>query len=112
MSALRQRLKHPGTYLAVVFLLLVLAVLDTFRSPANQVTGRLYIGGVRVYQALGHPLLKGRIQCRYRPTCSEYSIEAVQKHGIRHGLVLTVRRITSCQTDVPLGTLDLVPSVP
>jgi len=112
MSTLRQRLKRPETYLAILFLLLALVVLDSFRGPANQVTGRVYIGGAHVYQALGRPLLKGRIQCRYYPTCSDYSIEAVRKHGIRQGLVLTFRRINSCQTNVPLGTLDSVPPVP
>jgi uncharacterized protein len=109
VSALRQRLKHPGTYLAVLFLLMVLALLDTFRSPAHQVTGWLYTRGVHGYQVFARPLLKGRIQCRYYPTCSNYSIEAVQKHGIRHGLSLTFRRIHSCQTQVVMGTLDPVP---
>jgi uncharacterized protein len=109
MPALRQRLKRPETYLAAFFLLLMLTALDTFRRPANQITGRLYVAGVRVYQTLGRPLLKGRLECRYSPTCSDYSIEAVRQHGIRQGLRLTVRRLDSCQTDVPLGTPDPVP---
>jgi hypothetical protein len=65
-----------------------------------------------MYQAIGRPLLKGRIQCRYRPTCSEYSIEAVRHYGIRQGLLLTVKRIHSCTTKVPLGTPDPVMLTP
>jgi uncharacterized protein len=112
MSALRQRLKRPETYLAAFFLLLVLAALDALRRPAHQVTGRVYVAGVRVYQSLGRPLLAGRIQCRYSPTCSDYSIEAVERHGIGRGLGLTFTRLDSCQTTVPLGTSDPVPPVP
>lgn len=45
-------------------------------------------------------------RCRYYPTCSEYSIEAVREYGVRRGLVLTVTRIKSCTINVPLGTHD------
>lgn len=34
--------------------------------------------------------------CRYQPTCSAYTIEAIQKHGPFKGLYLAVRRILSC----------------
>jgi uncharacterized protein len=112
MSALRKRLKRPETYLAVLLLVAALAAIDSYRRPSAQVTARLYIAGVQLYQAVGRPLLKGHIRCRYRPTCSEYSIEAVSKHGIKRGPLLTVKRIDSCRTNVPMGTLDPVPSSP
>jgi putative component of membrane protein insertase Oxa1/YidC/SpoIIIJ protein YidD len=54
---------------------------DVSRLPERQLTARAYIGTVHVYQAVGRPLLKGKVACRYRPTCSDYSIEAVQRHG-------------------------------
>ena len=112
MSPLWQRLKGPETYLIMFSIVILFVVLDSYRSPPNQVTGHLYVTGVHVYQAIGRPLLKGRIQCRYQPTCSEYSIEAVREYGIRRGLLLTVKRINSCTTKVPLGTHDPVPSTP
>lgn len=34
--------------------------------------------------------------CRYTPTCSQYTVEAVLKHGIIKGTALAFRRITSC----------------
>lgn len=34
--------------------------------------------------------------CRYNPTCSSYSIDAFQKHGLWKGFVLTIKRIGSC----------------
>ncbi|MSQ96440.1 MAG: membrane protein insertion efficiency factor YidD [Gemmataceae bacterium] len=57
----------------------------------------------------GRPLLKGKVQCRFEPSCSEYSLQAVEIHGIRRGLVLTYCRLLSCTHDVPLGVHDPVP---
>ena len=109
MSALRQRLKRPETYLAPVVLLYALASIDSFREPSKQITARAYLAAVHGYQHYGRPLVQPYIRCRYRPTCSEYSIEAVRKWGIRHGLVLTTKRLLSCRSSVPLGTPDPVP---
>ena len=109
MSALRKRLKRPETYLFVLLALALLAVIDSYRMPAIQSTARLYIGTVHVYQAVGRPLLSRRIRCRYRPTCSDYSIAAVHNYGIWRGLIMTVNRINSCTVKVPLGTYDPVP---
>jgi putative component of membrane protein insertase Oxa1/YidC/SpoIIIJ protein YidD len=95
--------------LAVCFLFFGLALADTFRQPENQITARVYIGMVHIYQALGRPLLEGIVACRYRPTCSDYSIQAVEKHGLRYGLVLTWIRLNNCTSDKPMGLIDEVP---
>ncbi|MDR2763419.1 MAG: membrane protein insertion efficiency factor YidD [Tannerella sp.] len=34
--------------------------------------------------------------CRYTPTCSEYAVQALKKHGALRGLWLTVKRIARC----------------
>ena len=34
--------------------------------------------------------------CRHQPTCSQYSIEALEKHGLFFGSYLMVKRILSC----------------
>lgn len=111
MPTLRKSLKLPQTYLVLFLCFVGLTIGDTFRKPERQLTARLYIAGVHLYQVGGRPLLEGHIQCRYKPACSDYSIEAVRKFGIRRGLVMTERRIESCQTTVPLGTQDPVPEV-
>jgi len=35
-------------------------------------------------------------QCRFTPTCSNYSKEAIEKHGPLRGLILTVKRLFRC----------------
>jgi uncharacterized protein len=54
---------------------------------------------VRGYQVLLGPWLGGR--CRFLPTCSAYSIEALQTHGPLRGTWLTLRRLAKCH---PLGS--------
>ena len=49
---------------------------------------------IKLYQVLISPLLGS--SCRYSPTCSQYSIEAIKKHGPFKGLWLAVKRISNC----------------
>lgn len=109
MPALRQRLKRPETYLAVALALFALAAFDAARPSASQVTARMYVRLVEMYQQHGRALSSRIFQCRFRPTCSEYSRQAVSKHGIAGGLRLTWTRLASCRGQVPLGTPDPVP---
>ena len=49
---------------------------------------------IKFYQTLISPLLGSN--CRYQPTCSEYSIEALNTFGFFKGLYLSIKRILSC----------------
>ena len=49
---------------------------------------------IKCYKFLISPLL-GQ-SCRYLPTCSEYSIEALRTYGFFKGLFLSIKRILSC----------------
>jgi putative membrane protein insertion efficiency factor len=50
---------------------------------------------VRVYRLVGSPWL-GR-HCRFQPTCSEYALGALERHGGGRGLWLTLRRVARCR---------------
>ncbi|MCU0630676.1 MAG: membrane protein insertion efficiency factor YidD [Methanoregulaceae archaeon] len=39
---------------------------------------------------------KGRIYCRFHPSCSHYAILALEKHGFFRGWTLAVRRVRRC----------------
>ncbi len=56
---------------------------------------------IKVYKFLISPLL-GQ-SCRYMPTCSEYSIEALKTFGFIKGSFLSLKRILSCHPVKILG---------
>ena len=49
---------------------------------------------IRCYQFILSPLIGH--SCRYLPTCSEYSIEAISKFGFLKGIFMSLKRILSC----------------
>jgi len=49
---------------------------------------------VKVYQVVISPLIPA--SCRFQPTCSHYTVEALQKHGLLRGGRLAIKRIFSC----------------
>ena len=49
---------------------------------------------IKLYQILISPILGPN--CRYHPTCSQYSIEAINKYGPFKGTWLATKRISSC----------------
>ncbi|RSK40601.1 membrane protein insertion efficiency factor YidD [Mangrovimonas spongiae] len=49
---------------------------------------------VKFYQNAISPFFPAT--CRYQPTCSHYTIEALEKHGLWHGGKLALKRIFSC----------------
>lgn len=61
---------------------------------------------VRAYQVTLSPLLPAA--CRYHPTCSNYAIEAIEKHGAMRGGWLAAKRIARCHPFRP-GGFDPVP---
>ncbi|HQZ02564.1 MAG TPA: membrane protein insertion efficiency factor YidD [Thauera sp.] len=66
----------------------------------------LLIAPLRFYRYAISPLL-GR-NCRFYPTCSEYAIEAVQRHGALRGGWLAAKRVGRCHPFNP-GGYDPVP---
>ncbi len=65
-------------------------ILRFFRSLVS----KFLIGLIKLYQITLSPFI-GR-SCRYTPTCSNYGIEAIQKHGPLKGSWLTLKRVLSC----------------
>ena len=49
---------------------------------------------IKIYRFLISPLFGN--SCRYLPTCSEYSIEALKTFGFLKGTLLSLKRILSC----------------
>ncbi len=49
---------------------------------------------IRIYQYTISPFFPN--SCRFTPTCSQYGIEAFQKHGVFKGFWLTLKRVLRC----------------
>ncbi len=61
---------------------------------------------LKIYQKAISPLLGNN--CRFYPSCSSYSITAIDRYGFFKGMFLTIQRLSKCH---PLsnGGVDLVP---
>jgi putative membrane protein insertion efficiency factor len=66
----------------------------------------LLAGMVRGYQLVISPALPP--SCRFTPSCSQYALEAIMRHGAVRGTWLTVRRLVRCHPFHP-GGFDPVP---
>jgi len=63
--------------------------------------GKKIVRGLIVfYQNFISPWLPSK--CRFYPTCSQYTLEAVNKYGVKHGLLLGIKSIPLIQGDMIL----------
>ena len=62
---------------------------------------QILIGLIKVYKLIISPYLGP--SCRYLPTCSEYSIEALKTYGLLKGTLMSLKRILSCHPIKFLG---------
>lgn len=73
------------------------------------VVSKLFCGIIRAYQFVVSPVLPP--SCRFYPSCSEYALQALNRHGPLAGIWLTVGRLARCH---PFGGsgYDPVPESP
>ncbi len=60
----------------------------------NELLKKIFILPIRFYQYGISPYLPS--SCRYTPTCSHYTVEAIQKFGVLKGIWLGMKRIARC----------------
>ncbi len=64
------------------------------KTMINKILVYPFILIIKLYQSFISPLIGAN--CRYTPTCSEYSINSFKKHGLIKGFFLSVKRISKC----------------
>lgn len=79
----------------------------------NRMATKVLLMFLRAYKWALSPMLAPA--CRYVPTCSEYAIEAVERHGVLRGSAMAVWRLLRCHPfasagfdPVPIGNGDRV----
>ena len=68
---------------------------------------RILLMIIGFYQRCISPVFPGK--CRFRPTCSEYAIQAIRKYGAMKGGYLALRRILRCHPFYKGNMFDPVP---
>jgi len=63
----------------------------------NSLSVRVAIGLVRMYQKFISPVIGGKNACRFTPSCSEYTKQAIIKYGAVRGIYMGIRRIMRCR---------------
>jgi len=61
---------------------------------------------IRLYKKFVSPILGNR--CRFYPSCSDYTYEAIKKHGLLKGTFLGCKRLLKCHPFNP-GGVDPIP---
>lgn len=67
----------------------------------------VFLSLIRFYQRAISPWFPAR--CRFRPTCSAYALEAIQKYGAMKGLLLALKRFLRCHPFYKGDWYDPVP---
>ncbi len=62
---------------------------------------------IRLYRLVISPLLPGA--CIYTPTCSQYAMDAIVRHGVLRGLAAAIARVLRCAGGLFEGGEDPVP---
>lgn len=102
-----RRRKRRLRALIVTLLFFVLLGIDFARAPQDQLTAKLLLGTIHLYQATLSPRMPALgVNCRFQPTCSRYAEGAIRKHGAFWGTLKAVGRIARCGPWTPAGTVD------
>jgi uncharacterized protein len=100
----RTRFRRIST---VVLLLTAVIAIHDFAVPHGRgfaARGALFL--IDEYRAHISPRLRGRVTCRFQPTCSAYGRAAIAKYGFAKGTAKTAWRIARCGPWTSQGTVD------
>ena len=91
----------------IVALFVAVVAIHDFAVPHGRgfaARGALFV--IDEYREHISPHLRGRVTCRFQPTCSAYGRAAIAKYGFLRGSAKTAWRIARCGPWTPQGTAD------
>ena len=99
--------KSSRAKLILLALVAVVAIHDFAVPRGHGLAARGAIFLIDEYRAHLSPRLRGKVFCRFEPSCSAYGRAAVTKYGFAVGAAKTAWRIARCGPWTPAGTRDL-----
>lgn len=90
----------------VVLVIAIIAIHDFAAPHGRGYAARAALFVIDEYRAHISPRLRGRVTCRFTPTCSAYGRAAIASYGFAKGSAKTVWRIARCGPWTPMGTVD------
>lgn len=99
------------SWVAPIIVGVTLAAIDCGRPPGAQWTANACVAMVGIYQRHVSPRLATVIRCRFVPSCSAFTVDALRRHGTVRGLGLAIGRVSRCRRSVAVGTADPVPAM-
>jgi uncharacterized protein len=84
-------------------------MMSSSSSPTKNIAETAALGLIKAYQYGIRPMLGQR--CRFFPSCSEYSAEAITQYGVLRGSAMGAMRLSKCHP-WHAGGFDPVPTVP
>jgi hypothetical protein len=90
----------------LIVALFVVTAHDIAATARDSFSARAALAAIDGYRAHVSPHLRGYVQCRFTPTCSEYGREAIRKHGFLAGSFRAAWRVARCGPWTKLGTVD------
>lgn len=98
------RRDRRAVLLALAILFAPLFIHDLVSPPSRDWTVRASVTAIRGYQRWVSPFVG--VKCRFKPSCSNYGLGAIQKYGFFVGSVKTAWRIVRCNPLTKKGTVD------
>ena len=87
-------------------MILLLQCCENLLPQINEMISKFFIALITIYQKFFSPMLGSN--CRFQPTCSTYTKEAIQRFGAFNGIILGFKRIFKCRPGGECG-YDPVP---
>ena len=99
-------MKRHRFKLIAALIVLAIAVHDFAVPRGHGLAARSALFVIDEYRAHVSPRLRGRVTCRFTPTCSAYGREAIRKYGFAKGASKAAWRIARCGPWTAPGTKD------